>query len=71
VTFTWNVPASITSRLGFSGMQLSVSGRNLLLWTDAPHIDPETAFDASNVQGFEFGQLPTPRSIGFGVTIQP
>lgn len=71
VTFTWNVPASITSRLGFSGMQLSVSGRNLLLWTDAPHIDPETAFDASNVQGFEFGQLPTPRSFGFGLTIQP
>ena len=71
VTLSWNVPTSIVSRLGLSGMQLSLSGRNLALWTDAPHIDPETAFDASNVQGFEFGQLPTPRSFGFNVVIQP
>jgi hypothetical protein len=46
-------------------------GRNLWLGTDVPHIDPETGYSASNLQGFEFGQLPTARSIGFNVTITP
>jgi hypothetical protein len=36
-----------------------------------PNIDPETAFDASNVQGFEFGQFPSARSLGFSVSIRP
>jgi len=31
----------------------------------------ETAFDAGNVQGFEFGQFPTARSLGFSVSIRP
>jgi hypothetical protein len=52
-------------------MNLAVIGRNLALWTDAPHIDPETAFDASNVQGLEFAQMPTARSIGLSVTVTP
>ena len=57
--------------LGFSSANIAVVGRNLALWTDAPHIDPETAFDASNVQGIEFGQFPSARSIGFTVTVRP
>lgn len=71
VTLTYDVPRSFAERLRLSGLQLGVTGRNLALWTDTPHIDPETAFDASNVQGLEFGQIPTARSIGFNVSIQP
>ncbi|NLG61916.1 MAG: hypothetical protein GX539_06690, partial [Candidatus Cloacimonetes bacterium] len=44
-------------------------GRNLALWTDVPHIDPETAFNAGNVQGFEYSQTPSARTFGFSLTV--
>jgi TonB-linked SusC/RagA family outer membrane protein len=67
----FRVPTSMARRMGVTSLNLAVTGRNLALWTDFPNIDPETAFDASNVQGFEFGQLPTARSIGFSVNVTP
>lgn len=49
-------------------IQISVVGRNLaLLYSTVPHIDPETSFSNGNVQGLEFGQIPTNRSIGFNI----
>lgn len=65
------VPESFTNRLGVTGLNVSLVGRNLALWSDTPHIDPETAFDASNAQGLEFGQLPSTRSIGLNVVVTP
>jgi hypothetical protein len=70
-TLGYTLPATMTRRLGVSAMNVALIGRNLALWTDVPNIDPETGFDASNVQGLEFGQLPTPRSIGFSVSVTP
>ncbi len=67
----YRLPSSLISKLGFSSASIAVVGRNLALWTDTPNIDPETAFDASNVQGIEFGQFPSARSIGFTVTVRP
>ena len=73
VTLGWNVPQSITGRLGFSNARLALIGRNLWLHTpdENPHVDPETAFDTGNRQGLEFGQYPTARQLGFSVTIRP
>jgi hypothetical protein len=65
------LPTSLMSRFGFSGGDLSLIGRNLFLWSKIKNIDPETAFDASNVQGIEFGQFPTARSLGFSISIRP
>jgi hypothetical protein len=56
--------------LGFSAGEFSLIGRNLFLWSKYKSIDPETAFDASNVQGIEFGQFPTARSVGFSFTFR-
>ena len=67
----FRLPASWTSKLGFGSADIALIGRNLALWTDTPNIDPETAFSAGNVQGLEFGQFPTARSIGFTVTVRP
>mgnify|MGYP006198065349 CR=1 FL=1 len=67
----YRLPESIVGRLGFSSANISLIGRNLALWTDTPHIDPETAFDATNVQGLEFGQFPSARSIGFTISVRP
>jgi TonB-linked SusC/RagA family outer membrane protein len=51
-------------------LSVSFVGRNLLLlWAKVPHIDPETSFDNTNVQGLEFGQLPSARSLGFNISV--
>jgi len=50
---------------------VAIVGRNLLLFAKQPTIDPETAFDTSNRQGVENGQLPTARSIGFTMSVRP
>lgn len=71
VSLAYTLPHSATRRLGVTGLTISAIGRNLWLHSKAPNIDPETAFDASNVQGIEGEQLPTPRSIGFTVSVTP
>jgi hypothetical protein len=67
---SYQLPARVAARLGFSAGEVSLIGRNLLLWSKYDSIDPETAFDASNVQGIEFGQFPTARSLGFSFTFR-
>jgi len=65
------LPTSVARFLGFSDASIAVVGRNLLLFAKQPTIDPETAFDTSNRQGVENGQLPTARSIGFTMSVRP
>lgn len=55
-------------KLPIKDINVSFVGRNLaILSTTVPHIDPETAFNSGNVQGLEFGQLPSARSMGFSI----
>ena len=64
----YNLPASMTSGLPFSNISIGVYGRNLaILYKNVPHIDPEVATSSSNIQGFEGGQLPAERTIGFNL----
>ncbi len=57
-----------SSRIPIKDLNISFVGRNLaILSTTVPHIDPETAFTSGNVQGLEFGQLPSARSLGFSI----
>ena len=67
----YSVPGDWSARFGVSSMRVAVIGRNLWLNTDVPHIDPETGFDASNVQGFEYSQMPSAKSIGFNLSVTP
>lgn len=55
--------------LAIKDLNISLVGRNLaILSTTVPHVDPETAFSSGNVQGLEYGQLPSARSIGFSIS---
>ncbi len=64
----YNLPASLTSGLPFTNISIGIYGRNLaILSKNAPNIDPEVATSSSNVQGFEGGQLPAERTIGFNL----
>jgi hypothetical protein len=66
IGYTFNV-----KKLPIREFNISAVGRNLaILSTNVPHIDPETAFSNGNVQGFEFGQLPSARSMGFSVGVK-
>ena len=67
----FELPTGLMDRIGFSSGSVALIGRNLAMWSEIDNIDPETAFDASNVQGIEFGQFPTARSLGFSLTIRP
>lgn len=72
VRLGYKIPSSFMGRFGFVSGDIALIGRNLLLWApNIDNIDPETAFDASNVQGIEFGQYPSSRSIGLSLSIRP
>lgn len=64
------IPNKWLSKTPFRNASFSVVGRNLLLiHSNVPHIDPETSYYSDgNVQGFESGQTPSARSIGFNLT---
>lgn len=66
VSLTYQVPKKWLGNTPFGMVTLGVAGRNLLLWTPKENtfVDPETnSFGTGNVQGFEFGSLPTLRTI--------
>jgi hypothetical protein len=71
VRLAYQVPRSLTNRMGVSRMNLALVGRNLFLWTDVPNIDPETSFNPGNAQGYEWGQFPSARSIGLSLSVTP
>ncbi len=62
-----------TFKFSKSNKELTIAliGRNLaLLYSRVPHIDPETSFSNSNLQGIEYGQLPSTRSLGFNIAFK-
>lgn len=71
VRLGYDVPTSVSQRFRISSMKVALIGRNLWLHAAAPNIDPETAFDNSNVQGIEFAGFPSARSLGFLVNVTP
>ena len=68
---TWALPQSTLDKIGLRGASVSVIGRNLLLFTDVPSIDPETYSIRGGrfVPGFESTQLPSTRSYGVALNI--
>lgn len=55
-----------------SNIELNVFGNNLWIWTPKSntYADPEVnAYGAANAQGFEFYNLPSLRTMGFGVKV--
>jgi TonB-dependent SusC/RagA subfamily outer membrane receptor len=69
---TVSVPLNRFGAFHAQRLRVSLIGRNLALWTDAPNIDPETILSTSTfLRGSEMGQLPTARSVGVQVTLTP
>jgi TonB-linked SusC/RagA family outer membrane protein len=61
VTLTYNLPSAFLSRTFLSQASVSLVGRNLLLWSDMPEVDPDPGEDSL--------QTPSVRNIGFNVNL--
>lgn len=70
VKIGYTLPSVWTQKIWVKSATVSLLGRNLwIIHKNAPHIDPESAFNTGNLQGVESLQLPTTRSYGFNVSI--
>ncbi|SDL05254.1 TonB-linked outer membrane protein, SusC/RagA family [Catalinimonas alkaloidigena] len=70
LNFGYTFPKSMYKSLPFQSISLDFVGRHLaILWKKAPNVDPETALGSGNIQGFENGQLPSVRSMGFNLKV--
>jgi hypothetical protein len=69
VSFT--LPLAFITALGAQSARVSIIGRNLAMWTNAPDIDPETVLSTSTFRGAEMGQLPTAKSVGLQLSLTP
>lgn len=70
--FGYTFGKNVAAKIGAQKLSLNLVGRNLLLFTENPHFDPETfSYDGSTiVPGVEDMATPSTKSIGFhlGVT---
>ncbi|ALW85617.1 SusC/RagA family TonB-linked outer membrane protein [Hymenobacter sedentarius] len=75
VTMSYAVPATFLSRTGFiKGVELSVTGRNLVLLTKYSGADPETSAAGAGVRGggssgFDYGNVPATRGVDMAVRV--
>ena len=68
LTLSYTFPQSILGNLPIEGLQIAAIGRNLaILHSNVTHFDPEVSRSSGNVQGYESGTYPTPRSYGFDI----
>lgn len=72
VTLKYNLSPDWLTEAGLQNLGISLVGRNLFLWTDVPHIDPETTIqdgEGRRTPGFEVQQLPSTRSFGMNLRL--
>lgn len=71
VILAYNVPVKLIAGGPFQSVQVSITGRNLLLFAKAPGIDPETAFVSGStiLPGIESAQIPSTRSMGIDLKL--
>ena len=65
-SFSYALPKKLLSKSPFGNVEIGVNGRNLLLFTKVPYIDPEVGIGTNNgnTQGIEFNTLPQSRTVG-------
>ncbi|MEQ9442194.1 MAG: SusC/RagA family TonB-linked outer membrane protein [Cyclobacteriaceae bacterium] len=65
----YTLPNRLVSNTPFRHINFSLVGRNLFLWSDVPHIDPDTnALNGGTIlPGIEDMSLPSVRSYGFNL----
>jgi TonB-linked SusC/RagA family outer membrane protein len=72
VTLGYTIPKSVLHRMPIQDVKISLVGRNLFLWTENPHFDPETLAMGGGtlIPGVEDMSFPSTRSIGFNLNVK-
>ena len=72
VQFSYTIPNKILGKSGVRDITLSVVGRNLMLWSKVPHVDPETASTSGGtiIPGVESVAIPSTKSFGINVGLK-
>ncbi len=66
----YSLPRKLLSNTFIQGAKFSFVGRNIwMIHSKTKGFDPEGGFSTGNAQGFEYGSMPTLRSLGFNVNI--
>jgi TonB-linked SusC/RagA family outer membrane protein len=71
LTLSYQIPARLLKKFAIKDISLSFFGRNLwVIYSNLKNIDPESNYNNSNGQGFEYGSLPSRRTYGFGINFK-
>lgn len=68
---SYNFKPRFLKKVGLTSASIGVYGRDLFIWSPWPVFDPEfgTLSGSDVVRGFEVGQFPSTRSMGFNLSI--
>lgn len=70
VNFGYTLPRLLLRKTPLQAVKLSLVGRNLwMIHSKTKGFDPEAGFSTGNAQGFEYGSMPTLRSLGFNLNV--
>lgn len=68
VTLTYSLPTKLFANIFLKSATVGITGRNVaMLFKNTRHIDPEVS---SSDLGYNYGQLPGTRSLGFNVNVK-
>ena len=72
VTIGYTIPKSILGKMPIQDVKISLVARNLALWTENPHFDPETMAMGGGtlIPGVEDMAFPSTRNIGFNLNVK-
>lgn len=72
VTLGYTLPGTVMGKSPFQEVRVSLVARNLALWTENPHFDPETMSMSGGtlIPGVEDMAFPSSRSIGFNLNLK-
>jgi hypothetical protein len=69
IRLTYNIPASVTKKLGLRIASVQVYGKNILTLTDYTGYDPEFTYSTDPLtMGIDTNRYPRKREFGFGLT---
>jgi TonB-linked SusC/RagA family outer membrane protein len=78
LNITWNAPRNVAGKLGARGLSVTLSGRNLSLWTKYQGVDPEVSYTGQGgqsgvnenfVESIDAFGFPVARRIGISVRL--
>lgn len=71
LNISYSLPSKLLTNTPFEAVSFSAYGRNLFtIYSKVKNIDPESNYNSSNGQGFEYGSLPSRRTFGFGINVK-